>query len=231
MNANMLMPFPLSAARVVALLTVWVALSACACGKDPAPAGDFQEPFQGKLLPGWSWIREDPAAWRISDKGLEVRVQPGNMWGSARDAKNLLLRPAPDPAAGQVEASVTVRNTPLEQYEQSDLVWYFDDGNMVKCGQELVDGKLRIVMGRKEKDRCRTIRILPLESSTVTLGLVVKGNNIRGRFRTPGAADWTEVGQCDLPAAGLAKICLQFYKGPAKEERWVLVNDFSLRQK
>jgi regulation of enolase protein 1 (concanavalin A-like superfamily) len=202
-----------------------------AAGEKESPATDFRDTFKGKLGPGWSWIREDPAAWRVSDKGLEVRIQPGNMWGPANDAKNLLVRPAPDPAQGEVDVSMTVTNTPREQYEQSDLVWYYNDSNMVKCGQELVDGKLRIVMGREEGDRTRTIKILPLDSSTVTLRLLVKDNRIRGQFRTPDAREWTEVGETDLPVKGDPKICLQFYQGPAKVERWVNVTEFQVSQK
>ncbi len=202
-----------------------------AAAEKESTSPDFRDTFQGKIGPGWSWIREDPAAWRVSDKGLEVRVQPGNMWGAANDAKNLLVRPAPDPAQGEVDVSMTVTNTPLEQYEQSDLVWYYNDSNMVKCGQELVDGKLRIVMGREQGDKTRTIKILPLDSSTVTLRLLVKDNRIRGQFRTPDSKEWQEVGETDLPAAGEPKICLQFYQGPAKVERWVNVTEFKVSQK
>ncbi len=194
-------------------------------------AFDFRDDFKNKLKPGWSWVREDPAAWRTTDNGLEVRVQPGNMWGNHRDGKNVLFRPAPDPSAGEVDASVTMTNMPKEQYEQADLVWYYDDGNMVKCGQERVDGKLCIVMGRKEKDKCRTIKILPLDSEIVTLRLIVKGDRIRGQFRTPKMDAWQEVGECDLPAKTPPNISLQFYCGPAKEERWVKVNSFTVSQK
>lgn len=196
-----------------------------------APAPQFRDSFQGKLGPGWSWVREDPSAWRVSNNGLEVRIQPGNMWGPPNNAKNLLVRSVPDPAVGEVEVSVTLTNQPTEQYEQADLVWYYDDSNMVKCGQELVDGKLKIVMGREQGDRCRTIKIVPLDSFNVSLKLVVKDNKIRGLFRVPGNSDWQEVGECDLPVKGPPRICLQFYQGPARLERWVRVTDFQIRQK
>src|SRR5439155_3504663 len=99
------------------------------------------------------------------------------------NAKNVLVRPAPDAAKQNVEVSVTVTNRPTEQYEQVDLVWYYDDSNMVKLGQELVDGKLSIVMGREEKDRTRTIAIIPLDSYSVRLRFRVKGKTVRGQFR------------------------------------------------
>jgi regulation of enolase protein 1 (concanavalin A-like superfamily) len=195
-------------------------------------SGDFEDTFKGKLGEGWSWVREDRAGWRVTDKGLEVRIQPGNMWGPANDAKNVLVRPAPDPAKWEVDVQVTFTNSPTEQYEQCDLVWYYDDGHMVKCGQELVDGQLSIVMGREESDRTRTIKIVPIDATTVRLRLIVKGDRIRGQFRAPGG-EWREVGECDLPvpAKGKPHISLQFYQGPAKVERWARVGEFVLTQK
>ena len=192
----------------------------------------FQDDFQGKLGEGWSWVRERRGAWRVTGRGLEVRIEPGNMWGPANDARNVLVRPAPDTANEGIEVSVNVENRPASQYEQTDLVWYFDDGHMVKLGQELVDGKLSIVMGREENDKTRTIAILPLDSFSVSLRLAVKGNRIHGQFRTPGAEAWREAGQCNVPAPPDAKpkISLQFYQGPAKAEHWARVTEFSIRR-
>src|SRR6266436_3996704 len=96
----------------------------------------FQDDFKGKLGEGWSWVREHRQAWRATERGLEVRIEPGNMWGPANDARNVLVRPAPDTANEGIEVSVNVENRPTSQYEQTDLVWYCDDGNMVKLGQE-----------------------------------------------------------------------------------------------
>src|SRR5262249_28824413 len=141
----------------------------------------------------WSWIREHPQAWRISEQGLEVRIEPGNMWGPQNDAKNLLTRQVPMVPEGELGISVQVENKPTHQYEQVDLVWYYNDSNMVKLGQELVDAKLSIVMGREENDKTRTISITPLDSNVVSLRMVVKGNRIRGQFRTP-QNDWRDVG-------------------------------------
>src|SRR5436190_17360464 len=190
----------------------------------------FQDDFKAKLGEGWTWLREHREAWRASERGLEVRLEPGNMWGNANDAKNVLVRPAPDAAQDEIEITVTVENHPTSQYEQVDLVWYYDDGHMVKLGQELVDGKLSIVMGREENDRTRTVSIIPLDSTIVSLRIFAKQNRIRGQFRTPQASEWREVGECDMPVpSGVQpRICLQFYQGPEKEERWAKVTDFRI---
>lgn len=192
----------------------------------------FRDDFKGRPGEGWTWVREHREAWRASERGLEVRIEPGNMWGNANDAKNVLVRAAPDIAQGGIEISVTVENRPTAQYEQVDLVWYYDDGHMVKLGLELVDGKLSIVMGREEKDRTRTVKIVPLEAFGVQLRLTVKGNSIRGQFRPADSDDWQAVGECDPPAPQKAKpkISLQFYQGPADAEHWARVTEFRIRK-
>ncbi len=173
-------------------------------------------------------MREHREAWRVSDRGLEVRIEPGNMWGPANNARNLLVRAVPEVASNTVEVAVSIENRPSNQYEQVDLVWYYDDSNMVKLGQELVDGKLSVVMGREEHDRCRTIAIVPLDSASVRVKLTVNNNAIRGQFRTPGGNEWRDVGQTTFPTPGnaTAKVSLQFYQGSEKAEHWARVTEF-----
>jgi len=190
----------------------------------------FEDQFKNHLGKNWSWKREHPQAWRTTDQGLEVRIEPGNMWGPQNDAKNLLVHPVPTDGWEELEISVRVENKPTHQYEQVDLVWYYDDSHMVKLGQELVDGKLSVVMGREENDKTRTVSITPLDSTSVSLRIVAKQNRIRGQFSTPQSSEWREVGDCDMPVpSGVQpQICLQFYQGPPKEEHWAKATDFRI---
>jgi regulation of enolase protein 1 (concanavalin A-like superfamily) len=190
----------------------------------------FHEDFTNALDGHWAWIREHREAWRTTARGLEVRIEPGNMWGPANDARNVLVRPAPDVTQGEIEISVNVENQPTEQYEQVDLVWYYDDSHMVKIGLELVDGKLSIVMGREQADKTRTISITPIKPDSVRLKLLVKGDQIRGQFQIPGSDKWQDAGHCDSPAPanGKPKVSLQFYQGPANAEHWARINDFQI---
>ena len=192
----------------------------------------FQDDFKGKLADGWTWVREHREAWRATERGLEVRIEPGNMWGPANDAKNVLVRSAPDVDDGELEISATVETHPTNQYEQADLVWYYDDSNMVKLGRELVDGKLSIVMGREQGDRTRTLALIPIKAEFVRLKLTVKGNQIRGQYLMAGAQDWQDASHCDLPAPPNAKpkISLQFYQGPVDSAHWARVTEFRIRK-
>ena len=220
----------------VAILIVACAFASAAA--DAATGLPFRDTFRPKPDAGWRWVREDPKAWRVTEHGLEVLIQPGNMWGPANDAKNVLVRPAPDPKVQPLEITAALSNRPTGQWEQVDLCWYYDDGHMVKLGQEMVDGQLSIVMGREQQDKARTVKIIPIDSDSVELRLIVAGDKIRGRFRTP-KADWRDVGECDLPApkgdkVGEAKaqphVSLQFYMGPPDVRHWARVSEVTVRK-
>lgn len=210
----------------------------CAAAQDPstnqtqAPKPLFVDSFKRKPGPGWYWLREHKEAWRCTERGLEVLIEPGNMWGPQNDARNVLLRPAPTPATDMIIIEVTFEHSPTNQYEQADLVWYLDDSNMVKLGEELVDGKLSVVMGREEKDKTRTVSITPLISNQVHLRMEVTRELIAGSFQIPGKAIWTPVGQCELPHSAqpgaTSKIGFQFYQGVLGSGHWAQVSDFRI---
>lgn len=189
----------------------------------------FHDDFEGVLKPGWRWVREDRDAWRTTTNGLEVLVQPGNMWGGQNNARNVLVRPVPR-TDGTLEFRVTISNTPAHQYEQVNLVWYYNDSNMVKLGQELVDGKLSVVMGREEDDKTRTISIVPLSWTTLDLRALVQNGSIRGFFRKDAASPWIDVGECTLPSppGQDAKISLQCYQGAPDVKHWARITRFRL---
>ncbi len=198
----------------------------CALGADELL---FSDNFAGKPGAGWSWVREDRAAWRIADGALEMRILPGNLWGRANDVKNVLVRAAPDTTAGPVEVSVSVTNRPTHQYEQADMAWYFDDSNMVKLGLELVDGKVCIVMGREQADATRTLAKIPILVTSVRLRLIVDGQRIRGQYRPAGSETWLDAAEGELPAApagGHARISLHCYQGARDAEHWARFSEF-----
>lgn len=200
----------------------------CLAGLNAAEQVLFEDRFDGKLAPGWTWIREDPAAWRVRDGALELRIQPGNLWGGANNAKNVLVRPAPYPVDGELEISVKFENAPTGQYEQVNLAWYYDDSHMVKLGREIVDGPVCVVMGREERDQCRTIARPPVPGGWYRLRLIISGTQIRGQYWPEGASGWTDAGSCELPAprGGTPMISLHAYNGVPDAEHWARITEF-----
>lgn len=217
-------------------LTATLAVAALNCLAN-APEGEGEslvsEKFTSAPSTPWKWVRENPKGWKTSSKGLEVLIEPGNMWGPANNAKNLLMRPAPDAGSAELEITATVSNQPTNQYEQIDLTWYLDDSHMVKIGLEKVDGKLSVVMGREEKDKTRTMSINPVKTNTVKLRLLVKGTAIRGQFQQEGSTEWQDAGSCTapVPEGGKPHICLQFYQGDPAAPHWGLVTGIEVKKK
>jgi len=60
-------------------------------------------------------MREHRDAWRIRDRALEIHVQP-------------------DPSKSEIDIPVTIGNRPPGQYEQANLVRYYDDSH-VHCAR------------------------------------------------------------------------------------------------
>lgn len=188
----------------------------------------FADSFEGKLDTGWSWVRENKEAWRVTEKGLQIRIEPGNMWGGKNDAKNVLVRALPPIPEDGIAVTVTVANKPTSQYEQVDLVWYYNDSNMVKIGLEQVDEVLEMVMGREEDDKTNTVLKLPVDSTTLQVRFVVRGTTIRGEYRPGATGEWLVAGECELPVDGEPKVSLQAYQGPADAEHWATYTDFCI---
>ncbi len=191
--------------------------------------GVISDDFRAGPGGGWRWLRENPDGWRVGGGGLQVLVEPGNMWGAANDARNVMLMAVPEALREAAEVRVTVAHAPEKRWEQANLVWFYGEGAMVKLGLELEHGVRNIVMGREEGDRTRTVAVIPFEGSEAELRFRVGDGEIAGAFRSPGG-EWREAGSCALPVAGgtAPQVSLQFYQGEAGSGRWATVKGFRL---
>lgn len=186
----------------------------------------FEDSFQGTLADGWEILREDPAGLRVEEGALRLRVAPGSMWGGANNAKNVLVRALPEVGEGALRIAATLENMPTSQYEQVNLVWYYDDSHMVKIGIERVHGQLSVVMGREEADKARTINIVPIVETCLEFRLTATGNVLRGEFRS-STSEWHLAGECTLPGnGGPPNASLQCYQGPNDAEHWAKIMAF-----
>jgi hypothetical protein len=173
----------------------------------------FSDNFDAGLGPGWSWLREDPSAWRLREHALEIRVQPGD----AQTVRNALVRPAPDRSQGRFAIEVTVTNTrkPIRQYEQAGITWYCGGKPVFKLVKELVDGQLMIIPGRH-----------PMTNDTVQLRLVVSADSYLAQFRPDGQGPFQTAGSGKLPPPNNDQVSIQCYHGPAELEHWIRFDDF-----
>ena len=203
-------------------------------GNALASGGESKNPFAGESLPEeWTWKRANPEAWRLRNQALEIKIEPGNMWGGKNDAKNVLLIPvAKDLQESGTDVWVTLVNSPTRRWEQVDLVWYYRDSHMVKIGLELEHGKNSVVMGREEDDRTRTIQIIPIERDEVTVRLRVTGGQVRGYCRLAPEDQWTDVGICTEPrptgSSDKPQVSIQCYQGDPQNPHWARVTGLKI---
>jgi lysophospholipase L1-like esterase len=74
----------------------------------------FADKFDTKLGDGWTWLRENPKAWRIRDGGLEIHVEPG----LANNVKN-------DFRISEVaETPTNTAVVPVPKLENDSYDWY-----------------------------------------------------------------------------------------------------------
>jgi hypothetical protein len=177
----------------------------------------FEDGFNGKLGEGWTWLRENPGAWRIKDDSLEIHVEPG----VANTVKNALLREAPDRSQGKFAVEVTVTNTvrPTRQYEQAGITWYSGDKPVFKLVKELINGEMWIIPGKK-----------PMPAKTVQLRLVVTADRWIAQYRPEGKGEFLVAAEGGLPAPGKDQVSIQCYNGPPDAEHWIRFDDFRIVQ-
>jgi nicotinamidase-related amidase len=175
----------------------------------------FGDNFDTGLDPAWSWLRQNPDTWRIRDRALEIRVEPGD----AHSVRNALLLPAPDRSHGRYQIEVTVRNltVPTQQFEQAGITWYSNGQPVFKLVKELVDGELMILPGRKS-----------MTHETVQLRLTVDANSFLAEFRPDAQGPFQTAGTGELPPAPAEQISLQCYHGPLDDEHWIRFDDFRI---
>jgi len=185
----------------------------------------FEERFDGRLQDGWQWVREDPTEWRICDSRLEVRSQPGRIWGG-NDAKNVLLRGTLKPQ--NMAASVSVAHQPGEKWEQAGLLWYADDDNFVKLISEHIDGKMYVVTAREREGKGAVVGKIEVPSANLQLRLQVQADRVTGQWRLKPDDTWSDAGTCEFEAQGESRFGLFTQNGPPNETRWVRFDDFAV---
>jgi hypothetical protein len=196
--------------RTLIAIVITVGLAPLARGAEPEVI--FDDKLQGKLGEGWEWLREDAKTWRHSDKGLEIRVEPG----LAATVKNALVRKAPDRTSGKYAIEVTIENTapPSQQYEQAGITWYQGNKPVFKLVHEFIDGRLYVIPGKK-----------PTETRLIQLRLIVSKDQIVAQFRPDAKGEFQTAATGKLPPGTDEKVSIQCYNGPPDAEHWMRFSD------
>ncbi|MBN1248736.1 MAG: hypothetical protein JXC32_13840 [Anaerolineae bacterium] len=186
----------------------------------------FEEPFEGTLREGWTFIAEAPEAVRVGDGVLHLRTLPGTLWGERNDAHNILIRPETEVVEG-LTSEVTVTNAPVLQGEQAGMNWYVDKATYVKLVKENLGGTVWIVLAREENDVGTLVNRIPMTAGTVRLRLSLRDDTVVGESRAEGDTAWTTVGTCAPPPSTTVRPGIFSHGGPDDEERWAELSAFT----
>ena len=168
---------------------------------DPSATVDPDDEFDGGVIDRcrWTVLREDPAHYRVVDGQLQIDALPGDMYGGATDAKNILLQPVPG-GGWQAVTKVTINHT--DTYEQAGLIVHGNDANFVKfMFIRVSDGTRNFEFIQQQNgspidggavDRSPT---LPVDfPDTVWMKVVSDGRTLTAAYSTDGE-QWTSVGR------------------------------------
>jgi hypothetical protein len=177
----------------------------------------FEDKFESKLGDGWTWLRENPKAWRIQDGALEIHVEPG----VAATVKNALLRPAPDRSTHPyaIETTLTFTTPPTNQFEQAGITWYQRGRPVFKFVHEHVDGRDFMIPSKT-----------PAPEKTVRLRLVVTKDTYTAQFRPGAKGAFKTVASGKLAPSAEEQVSIQCYNGPADAEHWIRFDDFRITE-
>lgn len=182
----------------------------------------FEEKFAKKLSDGWTWVREDKSAWKVTDGSLEIRSLPGGLKGRENTAKNLLLRKPP--AAGTEEEpfaiEATVKNAPAQAGEQAGVILHQDDDTYISLVREHKDGKTFVRMIREVAGEEQVWAERELEGEAHGLRLLHLGNKVQGEVLMGKPPMWMPAYYGEPPFKGPVKAGLVAFGAPANADRW-----------
>lgn len=102
----------------------------------PSPTPDpkfFRDDFSGSLDPQWTWLREDPRQWSLTEEPgmLQINVRGGYV--AAHTNSNVLLRPAPE---GDFQIETQLDFHPTGNFQFAGLLLYENDSNFIQAGRQ-----------------------------------------------------------------------------------------------
>jgi regulation of enolase protein 1 (concanavalin A-like superfamily) len=204
------------------------ALAVAAAGADNAPKEKvlFDEPFTGELGKDWSWVREDPTAWRLDKGALVLRTLPGYLHAKSNDSRNVLLRPLPR-SDHPLAVEVYVESEPKVQYEHAGVVLYVDDDNYVSLFQEVLGGEVELQMVTEKEARPR-FAVAKHNAKGVWMRLLIADGKITSQYRPSEKDEWKDVGRSDAPAGGPARVGVMAGGAPKDAGREVRFRSFRI---
>ncbi len=175
---------------------------------DSASTCGFRDDFNGSDLDAsWSVVRRDQTL-TVSDGALNIVSQAGDVYQTANNAKNLVLRAAP---SGPWVMTTKLNFKGLVQYQQAGLIVYGDDDNYTKFDRAATNTTtgtntekfefINEVAGTPRNGSAdASANLASTFPNDFYMRVTSDGTNITGEYSADGTT-WTKVGQtAALPA-------------------------------
>jgi beta-xylosidase len=177
----------------------------------PAAGPHFDEPFDGSLIPGWSWHNENSATWSLSERPGWLRIYTEEGTFDNGDANNVLLRDAP---AGDYTLEAHFQIQPKAQFHEAGILLFADVNNWVKLSrlyQTSLGGHTYLFTyeneGAKEQGRYTTTT-----QTDITVRLLVDADRVVGQYRN-AAGNWVTLGTIFVGSASFPQVGLLAHSG------------------
>jgi beta-xylosidase len=162
-------------------------------------ATDDLAPFATDFEWGWSWVREDPTHWSLTDDPgyMKITLQQGGL-GPANNNKNLLIHDAP---VGDFEIETHVYFTPTENFQFAGLLLYDDDDNYMMLGRAYCAAPSPICEGNGiyfDHEELGNVVGSNYVMTTTLLGEaylgIIRDGSVYTGYVSENGTDWTMVG-------------------------------------
>jgi regulation of enolase protein 1 (concanavalin A-like superfamily) len=177
--------------------------------------------------PIWSWVREEPAAWRMDGDKLQMQSLGGTLWGDTRNNNlNIALREPPDTDSFVVQ--VMVQTDPENSAEQAGLLWYVDDDNYVKLVKELVGDEHVVVFAVETDGVPRVVDQMSITGDQAELELEIMPDHVSASLRFNHGEPWMPLEGLDHDVDASALIGLFTHGANESDDRWATFSFFSV---
>jgi beta-xylosidase len=96
----------------------------------------FRDEFNGALDPQWSWLREKPRDWSLTNLPGSLQINADHGYVAAHNYSNLLLRSAP---AENFQLETRINFQPAINFQFAGLIIYESDSNFIQGGRAYCD--------------------------------------------------------------------------------------------
>ncbi len=138
---------------------------------------------------GWSWIRENPLTWSLTQRlgSMRIYTEKGDIWENTNNAKNILVRNAP---IDNFEIRARLFFSPTKNYQQAGLLIYENDDNYAQIVRAYINGQQ--VGAVDEESGSGSDFILKNTLNEIYLRLVRTGSTITAYYSADGSS-WSTI--------------------------------------